>query len=320
MKKLNIYTLFFGVFPICLFAQKIDNTASFRDLKTERYFRFNYDNDYFASRDQDYTQGYNLELVSPAMQHNPINKLFLKPKKSESQYGISIEHIGFTAFNIGSADIQFGDRPFAAAIMLKSFSVSTDTIHKSRFVSSLNVGLIGPGAFGKEMQVGIHEATGNTIPQGWQHQIRNDVVLNYELSYEKQLLRYNNIFSLQTNTTVRFGTLFTNASLGFNATFGIIHQPFASLKTKKKFALYGYAQPMLNVIGYDATLQGGLFNRKSPYTIADNEIERLTGQVNYGIVLQTRTLFLEYSRVIIIREFESSSSSKWGGIKVGFRF
>ncbi len=294
--------------------------ASFRDLKTERYFRFNYDNDFFASRDQDYTQGYNFELVSPAMRHNPINKLLLKIKNSESQYGVSIEHIGFTPFTIGSPTIQYGDRPFAAAIMLKSFAVATDTIHKSRWVSSLNIGLIGPGAFGKEMQVAIHEATGNTIPQGWQNQIRNDVVLNYEVSYEKQLLRYTNLFSLQTNTTLRLGTLFTNATVGLNSTFGLINAPFVSLKTKKRFALYGYAQPMVTIIGYDATLQGGLFNRSSPYTISDNQIKRLTGQVNYGMVLQTRTLYLEYSRVLITREFESGTSSKWGGIKVGFRF
>ncbi len=306
--------------PIYLIAQKIDNTASFRDLKTERYFRFNYDNDYFASRDQDYTQGYNFELVSPAMRLNPINRLLLQPKHSETQYGISIEHIGFTPFNIGSAQIQYGDRPFAAAIMLKSFAIATDTVHQSRLVSSLNLGLIGPGAFGKEMQVGIHKATGNTIPQGWQHQIRNDLVLNYEVSYEKQVFRYRNLLSLQTNTTLRLGTLFTNASIGFNTTFGIINAPFTSLKTKKKFALYGYTQPLLNIIGYVATLQGGLLNTKSPYTIADREIERLTGQVNYGMVLQTRTLFLECSRVMITREFESGSSSKSGGIKVGFQF
>lgn len=320
MNKYTIPLLFLIIFPACLFAQKIDNTASFRDLKTERYFRFNYDNDYFASKDQDYTQGYNFELVSPAVRHNPISKLLLKTKNSESQYGVSIEHIGFTAFNIGSPEIQYGDRPFAAAIMLKSFAITTDTIHQSRLVSALNVGLIGPGAFGKEMQVGIHEATGNTIPQGWQHQIRNDAVLNYEIGYEKQLLRCHNLFSLQANTTLRLGTLFTNASIGFNTTFGIINQPFASLKTKKKFALYGYAQPLLHVIGYDATLQGGLINTKSPYTIPDSEIERLTGQLNYGIVMQTRTLFLEYSRVLITREFKSGSSSKWGGIKIGFRF
>lgn len=320
MKKQQLYFLFLFLFPVCLLAQKIDNMASFRDINAKRYFRFNYDNDYFASRDEDYTQGYSFELVSPNLRKNPINKILFNLKNTENKYGIAIEHIGFTPFNIKSPNIQFGDRPFAAAIMLKSFAIATDTIRKSRFISSTNIGLIGPGAFGKEMQVAIHEATGNTIPEGWQNQIKNDVVLNYEVSYEKQLLNYRNLFSLSTNSRLRLGTLFTNAGLGLTTTFGIVNSPFSSLKTKKRFSLYGFAQSMINVIGYDATLQGGLFNNKSPYTISNSEMERFTAQANFGMILQTRTLYFEYSRALITREFETGTSSKWGGIKVGFRF
>lgn len=298
-------------------AQKIDNMASFRDMQAGRYFRFNYDNDYFASRDADYTQGYSFELVSQAMQKNPINRLFWKPAASKRQSGIAIEHIGFSPNNIKSAAIQYGDRPFAAAIMLKSFAVAVDTIHHSRFVSSLNLGLIGPGAFGKEMQVGIHEATDNPIPQGWQNQIRNDVVVNYEISYEKQLLGWRYL-RLQSNSALRFGTLFTNASVGVNGVIGLINAPYAS--QKKRFSLYAYSQPIVTVVGYDATLQGGLFNRKSPYTINDSAIERFTAQHNYGFVLQTKTLYFEYVRAAITREFNSGRSAKWGGIRIGFRF
>jgi lipid A 3-O-deacylase len=320
MKNYQLYFLFTFLFPICLLAQKIDNMASFRDINAKRYFRYNYDNDYFASQDQDYTQGYSFELVSPNLRKNPINKMLFNPKNTENKYGIAIEHIGFTPFNIKSPNIQFGDRPFAATIMLKSFAIATDTINKSRFISSMNIGLIGPGAFGKEMQVAIHEATGNTIPEGWQNQIKNDVVLNYEVNFEKELVSYLNLFSLQTNTKLRLGTLFTNASLGLTTTFGIVNSPFSSSKTKKKFSIYSYAQSIVNVIGYDATLQGGIFNKKSPYTISNSEIERLTAQINFGMIMQTRTMFFEYSRSLITREFEVGNSSKWGGIKVGFRF
>ena len=320
MKKLKLYFLFVVLFPVSLLAQKIDNMASFRDINAKRYFRFNYDNDYFASRDQDYTQGYSFELVSPNLRKNPINKILLNPTTTENKYGISIEHIGFTPFNIKSPNVQLGDRPFAAAIMLKSFAIATDTIRKSRLISSLNIGLIGPGAFGKEMQVAIHEATGNTIPEGWQNQIKNDIVLNYEVSYEKQLVSYRNLFSLQANSRLRLGTLFTNAGLGLTTTFGIINSPFSSIKSKKRFAIYGFAQSMVNVIGYDATLQGGMFNKKSPYTISNSEMERLTAQANFGMIVQTQTMYFEYSRALMTREFETGTSSKWGGIKVGFRF
>ena len=319
MKKLQTLQFLMLIFPALLIAQKIDNMASFEDIKSTNYFRFHYDNDYFTSTDRNYTQGYNFELTSPTLAKNPINHLFIFPKNTEIKYGLSLEHIGFTPNNIASDQIQFGDRPFAAAIMLKSFSIATDTIHKSRIASSLNIGIIGPGAFGGDMQTAIHEATGNTIPKGWYNQIKNDAVLNYELTYEKQLVRFHNFFTLQTTVTGRLGTLFTNASAGLNATFGIINSPFTSVKNKNKFQLYFYTQPIVNVIAYDATLQGGLFNRKSVYTINDNDIERFTAQNNYGIVLQYRGLYLQYSRTMLTREFSSGSSFKWGGIRIGVK-
>lgn len=310
----------FLLIPSILSAQKIDNLASFRDIKSDSYFRFNYDNDYFSGTDENYTQGYSLELVAPFLEKNPANYLFLTPENSEVKYGLAIEHIGFTAPDIGSPEIQFGDRPFAAAIMLKSFAITTDTLAKSRLTSALNLGLIGPGAFGKEMQVGIHKMTGNTIPQGWRNQVQNDVVLNYEIAYEKQLIIAGDYLSLQSNSTARVGTLFTNASFGFNTNIGLINSAFSANNRKSKFQFYGYSQFQGNIIGYDATLQGGVFNKDSPYTIPSEEITRLTGQFNYGLILKTRTLYFEYSRTVLTREFDTGSSTKWGGIRIGFTF
>ena len=53
-----IITMSFG-----LWAQKIDNSVAFRNIESESYFRYHYDNDYFAATDENYTQGYNFELV-----------------------------------------------------------------------------------------------------------------------------------------------------------------------------------------------------------------------------------------------------------------
>jgi len=309
--------IFIILVPFFSFAQKIDNMSSFRDIKNDSYFRFNYDNDFFSSTDQYYTQGYSFELVSPFLKKNPVNTIFILPKGNIRKFGLSLEHIGFTPTSILSDDILYGDRPFAAAIMLKGFSISTDTIHKSRLISSLNIGIIGPGAFGGDTQTAIHRWTENPKPLGWQHQIKNDVVLNYELSYEKQLFQLGEIFSLQSNSTARLGTLFTNASVGMNASLGIINAPFDT--KKEKFTCYIYAQPLVNAIGYDATLQGGLFNRESPYTIDGNDIERLTAQVNFGAVVKFGNLYFEYSRVKITREFESGKPAKWGGFKIGLK-
>ena len=300
--------------------QKIDNLVSYRDIKSERYFRFNYENDFFSATDKNYTQGYNLELITPSLEANPLNHLLFKTKNAETKYGLSIEHIGFTPSDFVSPEIQIGDRPFSAAIVLKSFTIATDTDYKARLGQSLSFGLIGPGAFGKEMQVAIHRALGNKIPGGWGNQIKNDLVLNYRLDYEKQIFRHQEFFALNAQSTLQLGTLFTNVSLGLNTSLGLLNSPFTSIKTKTKFQLYAYAQPIITAVGYDATLQGGLFNNKSPYTINASQIERLTAQFNYGVVLKTQTLYFEYSRTVITREFEAGTAAKWGGFRIGFTF
>ncbi|MEQ9168997.1 MAG: DUF2219 family protein, partial [Fulvivirga sp.] len=168
-------------------AQKINHTSALKDFDGDRYFRFSYDNDYFSSSDENYTQGYNIEFVAPVFAKNPINYLLFKNQNWDKKYGLSIEHIGYTPNKIGRSEIQYDDRPFASAIMLKSFIISTDTCSRSRISTSLSLGAIGPLAFGKEMQTAIHRAIDGTIPQGWKHQISNDVVINNQVSHEKQM-------------------------------------------------------------------------------------------------------------------------------------
>ena len=305
--------------PSLSFAQRIDNMATFRDIKSDNYFRIHYDNDYFTATDYYYTQGYNFELISPRLKTNPLNKLFYSPKSNEKKYGLSIEHMGYTPTSIRFDNILYGDRPFAAAIMLKSFLVATDTVSKSRVGSALNIGIIGPGAFGNEMQTGIHKWVGDIKPLGWHNQIKNDLVLNYEITHEKQLVRPNDFFTLNSYGKLKIGTINTNISAGLTTVFGIINNPFTSVKNKNKFQIYGYLQGLGTLVGYDATLQGGIFNRESPYTIANSDIERVTFQTNFGIIMQYKAVYLEYSRSELSKEFKTGNFHKWGGFRIGFK-
>lgn len=320
MTRIILLILLISSFWKPSFAQKIDHLSKHSDINGTSYFRFNYDNDLFAGTDQNYTQGFSFELVAPFLAANPINQLFYRPKDFKIRYGISVEHLAFTPVHFELPDIQLGDRPFAAAIYLKSFMIATDMEKARRFTSSLSAGMIGPAAFGDALQTAIHKITGSQIPLGWGNQIKNDVVLNYAMDYEKQVLNLKDIFSLQAQTNVAIGTLFTRAALGMTIAFGIINSPFDAGNNTKGFKLYAYAAPSVNVIGYDATLQGGILNDKSPYTIASKDVERVTGQFNYGIVLQIKKLYLEFSHTEITREFTNGNPAKWGGIKVGFGF
>jgi hypothetical protein len=98
-----------------------------------------------------------------------------------------------------------------------------------------------------------------------------------------------------------------------------MNSPFSSTENKRKFQLYVYAQPLASVVGYDATLQGGVFNKSSPYVILDTNVERFTKQFNYGLVIRINKLYLEYAQNKISREFTTGEAANWGGVKIGFR-
>ena len=303
--------------PLIIIAQKIDNTASNNDINSNHYLRLLYDNDYFGGTDKYYTQGINMEMVDPALRKNPANHILLRLPHSAQKYGVAMELLGFTPSRTDSENILYGDRPYAAAAMIKSFRISNDTLHKNRLSSIFSIGIIGQGVGGKQIQSQFHRMIGNKVPQGWQHQIKNDLAINYELSHEKQLYRYNDLVSLNSAEKLHLVTFNTNLAGGLTAVVGKITQVFTSDSNKNKIQYYGYIQSLATLVGYDATLQGGVFNRSCPYIIHADEISRVTLQHNFGIVIQYKSIYLEYSRTELSKEFKTGTLHKWGGFRIG---
>src|SRR6218665_2283001 len=95
-----------SVFFICscflLPAQVIDNNAGFRMVNADHYVRLHFDNDYFSKSDAYYTQGVNIEWVTPALKKNPVNRILFLPRQGMHQYGLALEHNAYTPTNIGA--------------------------------------------------------------------------------------------------------------------------------------------------------------------------------------------------------------------------
>lgn len=314
------YLLFvFSFIFTATFSQKIDNTVSYRNINSNAYFRIHYENDYFAAYDQYYTQGICLEWANPLLKSNPINFILIKLLQSSLKFGLAFEHNGYTPTSIRSNSILYNDRPFAAVALIKSFSIATDTISKSRLSAILSLGVIGQAALGKEMQATIHGWIGDKQPLGWQYQIQNDLAVNYELNYEKLLLNYRNFFSLNTNLQLKAGTISDKVQAGFTFTLGKFNSPLiTTIHRNDGLQWYVFSQPLINLVGYDATMQGGLFNRNRPYTLEATEVERWVVQNNFGAVFTFKKLYLEYHQTIISREFSQGTFHRWGGVKIGF--
>ena len=300
------------------FAQRTYTNASFRAINNDKYFRFHYDNDFFTAYDQYYSQGITLDLVHPVLKRNPINWLLIKPFKPKVQYGVSFNLFGFTPKSILSDSILFGDRPFNANATLKFILIQNDAIKKQLITTALSVGVMGANAKGYQIQYNIHKWLNNPLPRGWQHQIKNDVILNYQLNYEKQLYGYKNNFLLSGIAEGRVGTVNNNVAVGFCAMAGSFAKRYTPIsKPTRNKEIYVYFQNKVNFVGYDATMQGGIFNKTSPYVIAAKDINRLTYQADAGIVFNLKKVYLTYTQSYLTKEFATGSSHRWGGVSVG---
>lgn len=307
-------------------AQMIDNLAVFRMVDAESYARIHYENDFFTATDYYYSQGISAEYVSSALRQSIITK-FLVHGDELATAGIAVEHNGFTPTSTDSDSILYGDRPYAATLSLRAFSTSYNSRWKLRMTSSLTLGLIGPAAGGKAMQSTIHQWIDDDQPKGWEHQIHNDIMMNYVMGVEKLLIQIPGVLVVDALGSLQVGTI--NSKLTTGATFivGKINpRIFSSLQGgdqashKGKFSFYGYCQPLVNGVMYDGTLQGGLFNKTSPYTISADHMTRLTGQVNAGVVMQTGPMYLEYFFTFLTAEFNTGLTHTWGGVRVGVRW
>jgi lipid A 3-O-deacylase len=308
--------------PVITWSQAIDNTAAFRNSNSNNYFRVNYENDFFSGTDRDYTQGIYLEWVNHSLSRFPLMHLLAKPRNSDIKYGLALEHNAYTPNIIADPAIQYGDRPYAGVLLLKSFLTAINASRHERVSFILSTGLIGPWAGGEGMQKGIHHWINYTQPEGWHNQIKNDIALNYQVNYEKEFARWKDRLSLSLYNSARAGTLSTKATTGVTAMLGNYYSPFATNgnKRKKKFQYYIYDQPTVSLIGYDATLQGGLFNRSSVYTIAGKNIKRVTFINRWGLIIVFSKLFIEYYQSGPTQEFSTSVYHRSGGVQIGFGF
>jgi lipid A 3-O-deacylase len=322
MRRIYFYTILFFCFcPHIISAQAIDNTASYRNIDSNKYFRINYENDFFAGTDRDYTQGIYIEKVKHSFSKFPLAKLLWHPKNDSLKYGIAIEDDGYTPNIISTAAIEYGDRPYASDLFLKTFVIAVNADTHERISTSLSTGVIGPWAGGEGMQKAIHHWIHYTQPLGWDNQIANDAVLNYQLNFEKELLSIEDHFSFSSFTSIRAGTLSDKATAGATIMVGNFHSPFDDVHhATRKIQWFLYAQPVINFVGYDATLQGGLFDYASLYTISAADIERLTLQYRLGATLTFKRLYLEYYRTGNTKEFTETIYHRTGGIEVGFGF
>ncbi len=297
------------------------NTHAQNDsLKRPVYFSLYYDNDFFAATDRYYTQGTSLNLIHPGFKYSPLFFILPGLKTADTHYGLSLHQDVFTPRSIrymGGA-VYEGERPFTALLYLTHTRYTADVHNKQMLQTAISIGVLGPEAKGEETQKGIHKALNNIEPLGWQNQLSTSPILNYKVRYEKGLLS-SRFADLSVVVIPRAGTLYTDMSAGIQSRIGLLNSYYIlpgiqspSARNKKTFSVFFVFNAAARLVGYNATLQGGLLNTAGIYHLPGSALNRIIAGGSAGVILIYRRLSLEFSRHYLSPEFKNALDHNWG--------
>lgn len=278
-----------------------------------------YDNDLFTQTDRYYTQGIQLKYTSVTFNYSLLNRMMQLLPVSKAQTltisGIKLTHAVFTPSDLGASRPLLNDRPYAGYLYLAYFHEQQDTLLQQILTTELQVGVMGRPAFAEGMQKTIHDVVNGEQPQGWDNQIAPDAIVGYTIKYEKAVLGRVQQSCVGVFGEAALGTLITSLSIGAKARLDNY-----SIGHPAKLRLQVYASSQVKGIAYNATLQGGIFNPNSVYTIDQPHLNRWLLHHNIGGQLTYANLSIGYVWHFLSPEFTWGETHRWGSIwlEVGF--
>ncbi len=181
MKKriivISYLTLFFQLFS---FSQE----AKFSKLSL---FSIMFANDSLAGTDRYFTGGIKFTWISKEFndqrEKHFLNQVPFLPKQGySSRIFISAEEDVYTPSDISQSEFIEGDMPYAGLFCV-SFGLHAYNRSQMRTLE-INLGVIGPHSYAEQFQKLIHEISGDVYPEGWHHQLKDELTLG--IVYEQK--------------------------------------------------------------------------------------------------------------------------------------
>ncbi len=303
-----------------------------QSINQEHSLRIFLDNDFLnfrgAGTDRYYTNGIRIDYFYTKKQKAKFpSSLLLNISEDNNLYGWGLAQFIFTPKNIGIKEIQLDDRPYAGALYSVHSLQSIDNINKIKITSEIFLGVIGPISFAKDFQTWLHRVIDYKKPEGWDNQVPNDLILNYNINIEKQLMQPSKRILLVGIVETYSGTLYNAAGVGFMLRIGKFNNYFedysSSQKSQKnKFQLYIFMRPIARVVLSNSLLQGGLIYQMSAqndaYTLDKDKIERLNILYDVGLNFELPQFSISISQKLRTAEFIGQYVQEVGNITLKF--
>ena len=304
-------------------------------IKTGSYSKeisFTCDNDFFlfSGSDRYYTNGlfFDYTYISKTEKLAKIISKFTLGQKI------------FTAFKrkIPPENVQLLDRPITGYLY---FNYSVLKFFENNQLLSLGItpGIIGPAAFGEEVQTSWHRLIGIKSQWDWiwKYQLHNAFGVDLEAAYAKTIIGSSiNKFQISPLSNISVGTneTFIKQDLVFQVgKFNNMHNSelWGSLisrsgnslsgdqKANRNVELFFYYQPSIMYQFYNATIEGGMFtNNKGPIV---DKINNWVLMNTCGISTSVKNVGALFQIVYQSREATSQFDSHiYGTIKLSYKF
>lgn len=291
------------------------------------------DNDFVFSDDGNYTNGLMLGWESAPQQDlnntaSPIrwqSVFSFEQSDAEQAWGIKLTQQMWTPGEIEIDRPQPYDRPYAGYLAIESHTAT----YGERWAQKnwLSIGVIGPASGTEQLQKVFHKLTPSSTPNGWQHQIENQLTVQIAYEVDALILRreaFNNAFTGETQWDLsglshsQIGNFRSETDLGLTFRWGTnladsfgrlsLHDgQFGNISATAKssnWMLFSRAY-----IGYrfnDQTIDGSL-----PYD-SYVELENNQAGVTAGFIWSHPSWSLAWNFNAYTKEYQSDSD-KWHG-------
>lgn len=323
LQKIATFNFWLLMMPVLLFSQT--DQASFLHVSAE--------NDFFVVKgdatDRYYTNGVRIDYYFKNKKRRFPSNLLLKVGDDKNIYSLGIAQYMFTPTEIDVPTIRYGDHPYAGALFgiyaLDSYLFE----NRMKVKSELYFGVIGPLSLAKESQIFTHKLFDQTRPEGWDHQIPNDILINYNLRLEKEMIHVPGKLFVTGHLETFVGSLYDAMGAGFSLRMGRIKNFLkfsddSSAKSDQNPAIvYVIFKPTIRVVYYNALLQGGIITKQrksyNGYTLDKDEIERINVFTEIGIVYERPKMQISFKQKMRTEAFENGHAMEYGNIAFGIK-
>ena len=286
-----------------------EHPAKWGDLFRTSAFSMVTENDkYFAGTDRHYTNGLKLSFLGETrLDESPhlVQEVakYVPTLNSETarqqtyKVGVSLGHNTYTPSDTETSAPILTDRPYAGWLYGSLiFQAQSDDARLLRVVE-LTFGMVGPAAFGRQVQNNFHHLINVERANGWINELHNEpgLILSWERRYRVGKLELP-FLGLESDLIgrggVSLGNVRTNVAAGFAVRVGwrlppdfgadLIRPAGGSLISAHRFSAYFFGSGETRAVARDIFLDGNSWQ-------ASQSVDKrpVVADLNLGLVLRT---------------------------------